>query len=296
MAKAARPSSTSSPGSLLPADRARRESIRLLLQAEVYDPLTYRFLVDAGLQSGMRVLDIGSGLGSVSHLVSEIVGPEGSVVRVERSAELVTLAEHLTRRAGITNVRYVVGDAESLALSSPFDAMVGRFVLRELNNLTEAFRSLLRLLAPGAIVAFQEKVISVPVTSSPRLASVEKVRSWMDQARARAGVEVSMGAKLPQVFVSAGLPPPELRFEAPIGYAVDWVGYDYLVEMVRGMLPLIQLYGIASEQEIGLDMLADEMRSEAEASRGVVILTPCIGAWAVFSADCQETGYLHDHS
>src|SRR6185503_15820352 len=84
MAKAVRYSIEPEPAlaSLLPADRVRQESLRLLLQAAVYDPLTFRFLVDAGLREGMRVLDIGSGLGSVSLLTSEIVGPKGAVVSV----------------------------------------------------------------------------------------------------------------------------------------------------------------------------------------------------------------------
>jgi hypothetical protein len=45
------------------------------------------------------------------------------------------------------------------------------------------------------------------------------------------------------------------------------------------MLPVIQLYGIASEQEMAIDTLAEQMRAEAVRAAGIVILTPCIGAW-----------------
>jgi SAM-dependent methyltransferase len=283
MAKAVRNSTEpeTSLASLLPADRVRQESLRLLLQAALYDPLTFRFLVDAGLQEGMRVLDIGSGLGSVSLLVSEIVGPEGAVVGVESSAAMVELSEQRACAAGRTNIQFVQGKAESLGLEGPFDGVVGRFVLRELDDRARTLGKLSRLLGPGGIIAFQEKLLTVPVTTVPFLPTVERARAWMDQARAHAGVEVAIGAKLPQIFAAAGLPAPELRLEAPISSGTDWVGYDYLAEMVRGMLPVIQLYGIVSEQEMGLDTLADEMRSEAAASGGVVILTPCIGAWTV---------------
>jgi len=265
--------------SLLPADRLRQESLRILLQAALYDPLTFRLLVDAGLRKGMRVLDIGGGLGSVSLLVSEIVGPQGEVVSVECSPAMVKLATRRLRTAGRTNIQFVLGNAESLGLDGPFDAVVGRFVLRELDNRARALGKLSRLLRPGGIVAFQEKLLTIPITTVPSLPTVEKARAWMDQARARANVELAIGAKLPQIFAADGLPSPELRLEAPIGSGTDWVGYDYLVEMVRGMLPAIQLYGIASEQEMRLDTLAEEMRSEAARSESVVILTPCIGAW-----------------
>jgi SAM-dependent methyltransferase len=279
MAKAVRYSIEPQPAlaSLLPADRVRQESLRLLLQAAVYDPLTFRFLVDAGLREGMRVLDIGSGLGSVSLLASEIVGPKGAVVGVDGSPEMVELAARRAR----TNIQFKLGKAESLDLDGPFDAVVGRFVLRELDNRDRTLGKLSLLLRPGGIIAFQEKLLTVPITAVPTLPSLERARAWMDQARVQARVEVAIGAKLPQIFAGAGLPAPELRLDAPIGSGTDWVGYDYLVEMVRGMLPVIQLYGIANEQEMRLDTLADEMRSEAATSGSVVILTPCIGAWTV---------------
>jgi ubiquinone/menaquinone biosynthesis C-methylase UbiE len=287
MAKAVRYPTKSEPAlaSLLSADRVCQESLRLLLQAALYDPLTSRFLLTAGLREGMRVLDVGSGLGSVTLLVSEIVGPQGEVVGIECSQAMVEFATRRMRNAGKTNTQFVLGRAESLQLDGPFDAVVGRFVLRELDNRAATLEKLSRLLRPGGIVAFQEKILTVPVTAVPSLPAVEKARAWMDRARALARVELEMGAKLPQIFAAAGLPAPELRLEAPIGNGTDWVGYDYLVEMVRGMLPAIRLYGIANERELRLDTLADEMRSEGAALGSVVILTPCVGAWTTRRAE-----------
>jgi len=279
-----------SPVSILPADRVRQESLRLLLQAAVYDPLTRRFLAEAGLSSGMRVLDVGSGPGSVSLVVSDIVGPEGTVVGIESSAAMVELARRRVRNVGRTNIEFVQGNAESPDLSGPFDAVVGRFVIREIKDAAGSLGRLARLVAPGGIVAFQEKMLCMPVTSFPTLATVERARSWMDEARRRAGVETAMGAKLAQVFTAAGLPSPELRLEAPIGYGPDWVGYDYLAEMLRGMLPLMHLYGIATEEQISIDTLAGEMRDQTVKESGVVILTPCIGAWAAKRANGRAGG------
>jgi len=233
----------------------------------------------------MRVLDIGSGLGSVSLLVSEIVGLQGEVIGIECSPAMVEFAARRARAAGRTNIQFVQTRAESLELDGLFDALVGRFVLRELDNRPRTLENLTRLLRPGGIVAFQEKLLTVPITAVPSLPTVEKVRAWMDQARSLARVELAMGAKLSQIFAAAGLPVPELRFEAPIGDRTDWIGYDYLVEMVRGMLPAIQLYGIANEQEMRLNTMADEMRSEAAAAGSIVILTPCIGAWSTRPAE-----------
>jgi ubiquinone/menaquinone biosynthesis C-methylase UbiE len=60
-----------------------REQLRLIRQARVLAPATERFLRDAGIVSGMRVLDIGCGMGDVTMLVAQLVGPTGRVVSID---------------------------------------------------------------------------------------------------------------------------------------------------------------------------------------------------------------------
>jgi ubiquinone/menaquinone biosynthesis C-methylase UbiE len=73
--------------------RSRAEYDRLIEQAELLRPLTERVLRAAGIAGGMRVLDVGCGVGDVSFLVATLVGPEGSVVGVDLDAEALKLAE-----------------------------------------------------------------------------------------------------------------------------------------------------------------------------------------------------------
>ena len=61
-----------------------RELDRLDLQGVLYRDITRRALLDGGLQSGMRVLDIGCGSGDVARIAAQIVGPCGSVLGVDR--------------------------------------------------------------------------------------------------------------------------------------------------------------------------------------------------------------------
>src|SRR5262245_29840276 len=56
---------------------SERELERLGVQARLVDPVTRRFFVEAGVVSGMRVLDVGSGVGDVSFLAAELVGESG---------------------------------------------------------------------------------------------------------------------------------------------------------------------------------------------------------------------------
>jgi ubiquinone/menaquinone biosynthesis C-methylase UbiE len=64
-----------------------REQLRLIRQARILAPFTDSFLRAAGIASGMRVLDIGCGMGDVTMLAAQLVGPTGSVVSVDQEAD-----------------------------------------------------------------------------------------------------------------------------------------------------------------------------------------------------------------
>ena len=76
------------------------ERQRLIAQGELVAPLTRRLFGNAGIRSGMRVLDIGSGSGDVTFLAAQLVGPEGSVVGVDRDPAQVAFAEERAKAAG----------------------------------------------------------------------------------------------------------------------------------------------------------------------------------------------------
>ena len=69
---------------------------RLIRQAARFAPLTERFFREAGIASGQRVLDLGSGAGDVAMLVAKLVG------RRERSWEW---SATLARWRGLENGR-----------------------------------------------------------------------------------------------------------------------------------------------------------------------------------------------
>ena len=96
------------------ADRAL-EQRRLASQAELLEPLTERVFRAAGLGNGMRVLDLGSGAGDVAMLAARLVGSEGEVVGVERDAEAVASAAARVAQVGLSNVRFIQGDAQNRA-------------------------------------------------------------------------------------------------------------------------------------------------------------------------------------
>jgi ubiquinone/menaquinone biosynthesis C-methylase UbiE len=79
----------------------------VLEQAEFLEHLTRRFLLDAGLASRMRVLDVGSGVGDVALLAGRLVGLAGRVVGVERERTAAERATGRAARSGASNVSFV---------------------------------------------------------------------------------------------------------------------------------------------------------------------------------------------
>jgi cyclopropane fatty-acyl-phospholipid synthase-like methyltransferase len=86
---------------------SKRELERLTRQAQAFDPFTRHLLQQAGIDVGMRVLDVGCGSGDVTFLVSDLVGPEGEVIGADRSARAVEWASARARSRRVSNVSFL---------------------------------------------------------------------------------------------------------------------------------------------------------------------------------------------
>ena len=94
--------------------RSEGETERLIQQSQLYEAVTLRFFQEAGLVSGMRVLDVGSGAGDVAMAAAELVGAEGEVVGVDVNAAILETAQARVRELGFENIQFTAGDARTL--------------------------------------------------------------------------------------------------------------------------------------------------------------------------------------
>lgn len=258
------------------ADRAH-EQRRLARQAEEFDPLTERVFRAAGLGIGMRVLDLGSGAGDVAILAARLVGPGGEVVGVERDPEAVASATARVAQAGISNVRFIQGDVQTLdGVTGTFDAAVSRLVLMYVAEPAAVLRRVAGLVRPGGLVCMHEGDMAYD-WAAPMTPLWAQIRSWFLSTLERANVATRMGLSLYPTFVAAGLPAPELRLECAVGggeKAWAWAN------VVSGVLPLMEQLGITTAAELAADTLADRLQDELRAADGIVISPPMVGAWA----------------
>src|SRR4028118_618134 len=72
--------------------RGEAETRRLISQSKLYGRFTRRLLEDAGVEKGMKVLDIGTGAGDLALMAAEMVGPTGSVVGVDQDPQVLKVA------------------------------------------------------------------------------------------------------------------------------------------------------------------------------------------------------------
>src|SRR5262249_10114822 len=86
-----------------------QELERLSAQATLYDPFPLQFRRDAGLEAGMRVLDVGCDKGEVSFLAARLVGPTRSVVGVDRVPAAVEAASQRAREMSVTTISIPCG-------------------------------------------------------------------------------------------------------------------------------------------------------------------------------------------
>ena len=91
-------------------------------------------------------------------------------------------------------------------------------------------------------------------------------------------IDVEFGYKLSQIFQDAGLGVPELEYFAPTGSGPDWLGYAWLAEGIRTLMPSILQLDLTSEAKLDIETLESRIREEAVRNQSTMMISPHIGA------------------
>ena len=83
------------------------EVARLEAKGAAIAPATRMIFAEAGIRPGMRVLDLGCGAGDVTFVAADLVGPDGCVVGMDRSADALARARLRAGHRGLTQVQFV---------------------------------------------------------------------------------------------------------------------------------------------------------------------------------------------
>lgn len=117
------------------------------------DQLNRRLLAMAGLDEGMRVLDIATGIGEPALSAATIVGPTGSVVATDVSEAMLDIARQRVADAGVANIELVCADEQLVGIDGPFDAVLSRWGVMFFGDVPGFLARTLELLRPGGRLA-----------------------------------------------------------------------------------------------------------------------------------------------
>jgi len=135
-------------------ERAEWWTRRQAERDEIFGPATEVMLDMANIKAGYRVLDVAAGAGGQTLLAARRVGPNGYVLAIDFSANMLNSAADAVRKAGLTNVETRIMDAENLDLDADsFDAVICQSGLEAFPNPLKAIKGMRRVVKAGGKVA-----------------------------------------------------------------------------------------------------------------------------------------------
>jgi len=254
-----------------------RERRRLLLQASILNPLTEELLRRAGITSGLKVLDIGCGVGDVSLLAARLVGRDGSVTSVDIDPTALETLKARASAEGMKNIDCIQADIHGWQPGRRFDAVVGRHILIHSKDPLAVLRDCAALLHERGLAVFHEYDFSVVHSGWPPTPLRDRVMEVFGQFFARAAWS-NIGSQLWKLLTEAGFERPDCRAEYPINGGSDSLYYEWITESLRSIQPRAIAQGIIADDEFDLDALERRLREEATAANS------CIPAPAMVAA------------
>jgi SAM-dependent methyltransferase len=155
------------------------------------------------LRPGMRVLDGGSGPGTITVGLGRRVAP-GEVLGIDRDANQIAAATTAAQQAGVPNVRFEAGDI--LHLPCPdvsVDVVHFSCVLTHLPTPLEVLKEAWRVLKPGGIVSVREPVFASTIWCPENSLLIEACQLII-RAIQHAGGDANRGKHLGVLLHGAG--------------------------------------------------------------------------------------------
>lgn len=195
--------------------------------------------VRSQLKPGLKVLDVGCGIGADAVDLVELVGPDGLVTGVDFSDSLIAEAVRRTADRNLP-LNFEVGDAQALRFPDySFDAVRTERMLMHVPNPSKALAEMSRVLRPGGRMSVQDFDWETQFCDSPYRETTRKIAlSFCDGMK-----NGWIGRSLPRLFREVGMT------EISVSFQTITVTFDFLQLLLGGHVARVVLAGVLSEQE-----------------------------------------------
>jgi len=123
----------------------------------------------ARMKKGDTVVDLGSGAGNDVFVARAEVGPEGKVIGIDMSSEMIKKARLNTARLGFTNIEFKLGEIESLPLDdNTTDVVISNCVLNLVPDKKKTMQEVFRVIRPGGHFSVSDIALKNPLPDKLR--------------------------------------------------------------------------------------------------------------------------------
>lgn len=203
------------------------------------------------LYPGMSVLDIGCGSGSITRGIAEKVIPNGQVIGIDISDNLIL--EAYNNYKNVSNLSFKVGDIYSLPFDRQFDLVFAGRIFHWLKSPHDALEKMIEYVKPGGRIIVHEPNIEQLVWQPNPPNSFKLFYNAFLEWRSQLQLDNTIGDKLSQMFANAELinivetPQPEITNSSDPDFKIRVKIWEDIMAIHGSQL--IQ-YGLVSDQQM----------------------------------------------
>ena len=232
---------------------------RLTLLNEMMGETSRQLLRKAGLTPGSNVLEVGCGIGLMTHWIAEQVGTKGHVTAVDFSREQLNIAKNNT--AKLNNITFLESSVFDLVGLPKFDIIYTRFLLMHLTKPFEALQIMMRFLKPGGVMVCEEASNTV-ACCYPRSPSCDKFYEWLMALFAKNNLDPDFGGNIYSLFQKLNFHPIFATIVQPIYTERQ----KYMIPLsAQELKPHLINHHIATEPEI--DQIINDLKEMIKDNR-----------------------------
>ncbi len=244
---------------------------RLGFQHRVWADAAHALWHKANIRGGQHVLDLGCGPGFASFDLAGIVGHDGLLTGIDRSAEYIDYAQQKSAASGVQNTRFVHSNFAEMELGKEqFDAAYARWVFSWITDVDETIAKVAASLKPGGVFAVQEYLQWGTFRMIPEHPDVRVMIEACRESWRLMDSEIDIGRTLTERFEKAGL---SITHVAPLERTarVDSLTWQWPTGFLRIYAKQLMALGLITQDQLDRYLV---VLPEIEQQNSAFLVTP----------------------